>query len=222
MAIILEELGLPYETKFIDFGNIKKEPYISVNPNGRYDPFFPHDELLFEISQRDLCLSVPAIEDPNTGITLWESGAIIEYLIDEYDTTGKISYNSKPEKYQLKQWLHFQMSGQGPYFGQAVWFDNYHAEKFPSAVERYRNEAKRVTSVLNTVLAKKEYLVGDKATYADLSFVTWYQLLPFIFKDVKVDWAGEYPHFHAWFERLQARPSVQKTTEDKKAAIGNQ
>lgn len=78
-----------------------------------------------------------------------------------------------------------------------------------------------MTSVLNTVLAKKDYLVGDKATYADLSFVPWFQLLPFIFNDVKVDWAGEYPNFHAWFERLQARPSVQKVVADKKAAIEN-
>lgn len=165
--------------------------------------------------------SVPAIEDPNTGITIWESGAIIEYLVDEYDTTEKISYKSKPEKYYLKQWLHFQVSGQGPYFGQAVWFDKNHVERIPSAVQRYRNEAKRVTSVLNTVLAKKEYLVGDKATYADLSFVPWFQLLPLIFHDENVDWAGEYPHFHAWFEKLQARPSVQKVVEDKKAAIAN-
>lgn len=77
-----------------------------------------------------------------------------------------------------------------------------------------------MTSVLNTVLAKQEYLVGDKATYADLSFVPWYQL-PFIFKDVKVDWAGEYPNFYAWFERLQARPSVQKVVADKEAANAN-
>lgn len=113
------------------------------------------------------------------------------------------------------------MSGQGPYFGQASWFLNFHAEKIPSAIDRYRNEVKRVTSVLNTVLAKKEYLVGDKATYADLSFVPWFQLAPFIFNDVKVDWAVEYPYFHAWFERLQARPSVQKLVADKKAANEN-
>lgn len=78
-----------------------------------------------------------------------------------------------------------------------------------------------MTSVLNTVLAKKEYLVGDKATYADLSFVPWFQLVPAIFGDVKVDWAGEYPNFHAWFERLQARPSVQKVVAAKKAANAN-
>lgn len=78
-----------------------------------------------------------------------------------------------------------------------------------------------MTSVLNTVLAKKEYLVGDKATYADLSFVPWFQLLPLIFSDETVDWAADYPHYHAWLERLLARPAVQKVVEDKKAAIAN-
>jgi len=87
-------------------------------------------------------LSVPAIEDPNTGITLWESGAvralpasqakrnmtncygskIIEYLIERYDPSAKLSYTSSPEKYYCKQFLYFQVSGQGPYFGQAVWY----------------------------------------------------------------------------------------------------
>ena len=60
VAIIFEELGIPYETEYMDFSVLKQEPFISVNPNGR----------------------TPAIEDPNTGITLWESGAIVDYLID--------------------------------------------------------------------------------------------------------------------------------------------
>ena len=79
---------------------IKEEPYISVNPNGR----------------------VPAIEDPNTGVTLWESGAIIEYLMDTYDKDGKLHYTNSPEKFTQLSWMHFQMSGQGPYFGQKAWF----------------------------------------------------------------------------------------------------
>ena len=67
---------------------MKKAPFTNVNPNGR----------------------VPAIEDPNTGIHLWESGAIVEYLVETYDKQNTLSYGDKsPEKYQLKQWLHFQM-----------------------------------------------------------------------------------------------------------------
>ena len=63
----------------------------------------------------------PAIEDPNTGITLWESGAILQYLIEQYDTEKKLHYDSSPEKYHQNQWVAYQISGQGPYFGQAAW-----------------------------------------------------------------------------------------------------
>ena len=150
---------------------------------------------------------------------LWESGAIIEYLIDRYDTSAKLSFTSSPEKYYLQQWLFFQMSGQGPYFGQAAWFSHYHPEKFPSAIERYRNEIKRVTMVLNNALSGKEYLVGNKCTYADLAFVSWYQALPYLMGEDKFDFAGEYPNWHAWMERLVARPSVQKVTKDKAEAF---
>jgi glutathione S-transferase len=68
-----------------------------------------------------LPLTHPAIIDPNTDLTLWESGAIIQYLIEQYDTERKLSYDSLHEKHLLNQWLHFQMSGQGPYYSQLAW-----------------------------------------------------------------------------------------------------
>lgn len=76
------------------------EPLISITPNGR----------------------MPAFHDPNTGAKLWESGAIIEYLLDVYDKENRLSYTSFPEKYDQNCWKHFQMSGQGPYYGQRSWF----------------------------------------------------------------------------------------------------
>ncbi|KAL9023709.1 MAG: hypothetical protein Q9180_008133, partial [Flavoplaca navasiana] len=91
-----QELEVPYEIKSIRFEDIKKPPFIDVNPNGR----------------------APAIIDPNTDLTLWESGAIILYLIEQYDTQKKLSFGSLHGKNLLNQWLMFQMSGQGPYFGQ--------------------------------------------------------------------------------------------------------
>ncbi|KIX94986.1 uncharacterized protein Z520_09296 [Fonsecaea multimorphosa CBS 102226] len=153
IKIILEELNIPFEWHVIEIHEVKSEEYTKINANGR----------------------LPAIVDPNTGITLWESGAIVLYLIEEYDKEGKLSYKTAPEKYLLQQWLMFQVSGQGPYFGQAVWFARYHHEKLPSAINRYLDEIERVTSVLDTHLTttKQAYLVGDKCTYADLSFVTW-------------------------------------------------
>lgn len=80
VSIILNELNVPYETQVMDFAELKKEPFESINPNGR----------------------VPAIEDPNTGLKLWESGAIIEYLLETYDKKNKLSYTDTKEKFETK------------------------------------------------------------------------------------------------------------------------
>lgn len=93
----------------------------------------------------------------------------------------------------------------------------FHPERLPSAVERYKNEIKRVTGVLNTILEGKEYLVGNKCSFADLSFVTWYQVAPRIWGD-DVKAKEEFPHYDAWMERLLARPTVMKVLEDKAKA----
>ena len=188
VAIILEELGLPYKSTF---PAVKEEPYLSINPNGR----------------------VPAIEDPNTGITLWESAAIIQYLIETYDKEGKISYSKAPEKFYQNQWLAFQISGQGPYFGQAAWFGKFHPEKLPSAHERYTKEIERVTMVLDTWLQKHEYLVGDKCTFADLSFITWASIAPYLTNGQDV--TSKYKAYNAWLQKLTSRAAVKKVLADK-------
>ena len=92
VVIIFNELGIPYES---EFPQAHVEPYISINPNGRF----------------------PAIEDPNTGVTLWESGSVIDYIIETYDKEHKLSYGEFPQKFEQNNWKHFQVSGQGPYFG---------------------------------------------------------------------------------------------------------
>ena len=115
--------------------------YFKLSPNGR----------------------LPTIVDPNNNdLVLWESGAILEYLVDTYDKENKLNVTDFADKWHLKQYLHFQMSGQGPYFGQFVWFSVYHQENFPSAKERYEKEIVRVIGVLNDILKGKEYLVGGK------------------------------------------------------------
>ncbi|KAF6843410.1 URE2 protein [Colletotrichum musicola] len=206
VKMILEELELPYETVVIDMAVVKQEPYTSINPNGR----------------------LPAITDPNTGITIWESGAIIEYLIDRYDTGDKISYDSFPEKYHLKQWLHFQMSGQGPYFGQLGWFLRFHPEDVPSAKKRYAEQTVRVFSVLDRTLKGREYLVGDKATYADIAFMTWDYVARILLGDAwndKYDVDAKYPDYAAWAKRVGSRPVVakffQSMTEEQVKMKGN-
>jgi glutathione S-transferase len=175
---------------------MKKEPYESLNPNGR----------------------VPAIEDPNTGITLWESGAIIEYLVETYDKKNNISFPpGSKEYYEAKQWLYYQVSGQGPYFGQAVWFTRYHSEKLPSAVDRYINEIRRVSGVLDRILQDKEFLAGGKFSYADAAFVTWYAIV-FLFAD-RFNLEKDFPFLNAWLERIKARPAIAKILLDRDAAM---
>jgi glutathione S-transferase len=196
VAIILEELSIPYETRFVSFKDVKNEPFTKLNPNGR----------------------LPAIEDPNKGLTLWESGAIVEYLLDNYDPEHKLSYTDSIAKYETKAWLHFQASGQGPYYGQAAWFTRAHPEHLPSVIERYGSEIRRVTGVLESVLKTREWLVGDKCTYADLCFLPWQR------------WASKYgtdgenldkdfPHVAQWFKKLSDRPSVKQAFGDQDQAI---
>ncbi|KHN97233.1 glutathione-s-transferase theta, gst [Metarhizium album ARSEF 1941] len=197
VALILEELGLPYKNEFLDFKQVKQEPFISLNPNGR----------------------VPALEDPNTDITLWESGAIIDYLVDTYDTANKLQYASTREKYQTRVWAHFQMSGQGPYFGQLIWFSRYHPEKIQSAVDRYASEVRRVTGVIDAHLKKHKtaYLVGDKVTYADLMFVPWAVAVSSIAGDL-LDLSG-FDAYDAWMDKLKGRPSTAKILKEREAAM---
>ncbi|KAJ6128214.1 hypothetical protein N7471_009431 [Penicillium samsonianum] len=193
VIMILEELNIPYIHKIIDFPDMKKEPYESINPNGR----------------------VPAIQDPNTDTLLWESGAIVEYLVDTYDKQNTISFAAGSKDYYLaKQWLHFQVSGQGPYFGQAVWFSRYHPEKVQSAIDRYINEIRRVSGVLSRALQGKQYLVGDKFSYADAAFVPWY-LVTGMFA---IDLEKEFPTVHAWLKLVQERPAIAKSVQDRAEA----
>ena len=194
--MILEELNVPYTHKIIVFPDMKKEAYELINPNGR----------------------VPEIQDPNTGITLWESGAIIEYLVATYDKQRNISFApGSKEYYEAKQWLYYQVSGQGPYFGQAVWFTLYHPEKLLSAVDRYVNEIRRVSGVLDRVLQDREFLIGGKFSYADAAFVTWYAIL-LLFAD-RFNLETDFPHLNAWLKRIKARPAIAKILQDRDAAM---
>ncbi|KAK4118004.1 putative glutathione S-transferase Ure2-like protein [Parathielavia appendiculata] len=198
VAILLEELGLPYEAIPVPLSDVKKPDYTAINPNGR----------------------LPSIYDPNTDLTLWESGAIIEYLIEKYDPEHKLSFPAgTPESYHAKQYLFFQVSGQGPYYGQAAWFQAFHQEKLPSAIERYVGEVNRVTGVLEGILKKKAeeaggsgadgpWLVGNKYSFADLVFVSWQTIITKLISTEQYN-PEDYPHVKGWIDRILARPPVQ-------------
>ena len=204
IAFLAAELGIPHEIVPIPFSDLKKPEFLAINPNGR----------------------MPAIYDPNTDLTIWESGAIVEYLIDRYDTEHKLSFEPGSHEYwHARQWLFFQTTGQGPYFGQAYWFKNLHSEKIPSAIERYVNEVFRVTSVLDGELAKQKtngedgpWLVGNKFSYADLSFLSWYNAVAGTDLLEQNALGDKYPHFKRWIANIAARPKIDAVLQEIKAA----
>ncbi|KAH8930415.1 glutathione S-transferase [Atractiella rhizophila] len=193
VAIVLECLGLSYAHKFLDFknGEHKGPEYTKLNPNGR----------------------VPTLVDhKNNDFTIWESGAIILYLVDKYDTERKFSAATPEEKFIELQYLFFQASGQGPYFGQLAWFIFYHPEKIDSVHERYKNEINRVWSVLEDILSKREWLGGSKCTVADLAFITWNEIA-FLMK--AIDDPEKYPRVFAWHKKMLEIPPVKKVLAEK-------
>ncbi|KAF5860633.1 glutathione S- transferase, nitrogen catabolite repression regulator [Aspergillus alliaceus] len=204
VLILLNELSLPYKINEVPFTEIKNPPYLSLNPNGR----------------------LPTLHDPNTGLTLWESGAIIEYLVDRYDAARRLSFEpGTPDFYLAKQWLHFQMSGQGPYYGQLAWFRKFHQEQLRSAIERYAKEVNRVTGVLEGWLEKQAsaeskegdgpWLVGAKLSYADLAFVPWQRAIGVMVSTTDYD-LEKFPFVKGWLERMLEREAVKVGIEGEK------
>ena len=204
IAILIQELDLPHEIIPYPISDVKKPEYLAVNPNGR----------------------LPSIQDPNTNLTLWESGAIIEYLIERYDTNHKLSFKPGTNEYYLaKQWLFLQTTGQGPYYGQAAWFKKFHQEKLPSALERYVGEVNRLSGVLEKHLAEQEqeygsggssngpWLVGNKLSYVDLAFLPWHVVIGVILEKDEFN-EEKFPHVKDWMDRLAKREKVKTVMEN--------
>ena len=149
VSVALEELELPYETHVIDLskGEQHTPEFLAMNPNGR----------------------IPVIHDRDTGITIFESGAILIYLAEK---AGRLYPEDPAERYRVLQWLMFQMSGIGPMQGQAVVFVRYFPEEVPAAIDRYRNETRRLYEVMDRQLGETEYLAGD-FSIADIANWSW-------------------------------------------------
>ncbi len=188
---------------------------------------------------------VAAIQDPNTDITLWESGAINTYLVEQYDTEKVFTYATLKERHLVNQWLHFQMSGQGPYYGQAAWsvlivspaslerlsshiadtkdrFNVLHPEKIPSCQERYNNEIRRVLGVLEGQLSTRQWLVGNKMTFADLAFATWNDRLDDVMLVPPEEKFAGFPNVQAWHERMTSRPAWKRAMAKREECMADQ
>ncbi len=187
--IMLEECGLPYRAHGVNIGSGAQfaPEFLAISPNNK----------------------IPAIVDPEgpdgQPISLFESGAILLYLAAK---TGLFMPADVRGKYQVLEWLMFQMGGVGPMLGQAHHFRLYAPEKLPYAIERYTNEARRLYGVMDRRLAKSTYLGGPEYSIADIAIFPWLRS----WKNQGIDWA-EYPHLKGWFDEIGARPAVRRGVE---------
>ncbi len=193
VSIMLEEIGLPYEVHLVDFNkdDQKTPEFLSLNPNGK----------------------IPAILDPNgpggKPLGLFESGAILQYLGEK---TGKLLPSDAVRRWQTIQWVHFQMGGIGPMFGQVGFFHKFAgkeiADKRP--LERYVAESKRLLAVVEVRLDGRDWIMGDDYTIADISMLGWVRNLIGFYGArglVEFDRLTRVP---AWLARGLARPAVQR------------
>jgi GST-like protein len=191
VTILLEELGVPYTIKPIHIGRGDQfsSEFLKISPNNR----------------------MPALVDtePKGGgkpITLFESGAIMMYVAERY---GRFWPQDTAKKYDVVQWIMWQMSNQGPKFGEQGHF--FRASQDPKngdlayANKRFADEVHRLYGVMNLGLFNKRYLAADEYTIADMISYPWAAG----WKLRKVD-LGEFPHVKRWMEELEARPAVQK------------
>jgi GSH-dependent disulfide-bond oxidoreductase len=185
ITIFLEEAGVPYRIHPVDIGNGDQfnPDFLKISPNNK----------------------MPAIIDTDgpggEPLAIFESGAILMYLAEK---TGKYLPASTRERYQVIEWLMFQVAGLGPMLGQAHHFRGYAPEKLPYAIERYTKEASRLYSVLDRRLAGREYVAGEYSI-ADMAIYPW--IVPYERQGQDLE---NFPHLKNWFERVSARSAVQK------------
>jgi GSH-dependent disulfide-bond oxidoreductase len=185
ISIMLEELGVPYEVKFVNIGKGEQfEPdFLKISPNNR----------------------MPAIIDPNgpggEPISVFESGAILQYLGRKFK---KFYPDDERGRVEVDQWLFWQMGGLGPMAGQAHHFRQYAPEKIQYGIDRYTNEVNRLYGVMNRRLADRDYLAGDYSI-ADIACVGWVK--PYKNQGQEID---DFPNLKRWFEAVMARPAVIK------------
>jgi GSH-dependent disulfide-bond oxidoreductase len=192
--IMLEECGMRLDRDWraipvnIGTGDQFKPEFLKISPNNK----------------------IPALVDPNgpgggpggKPISVFESGAILIYLAAKY---GLFLPKPDRQKYEVLQWLMFQMGGVGPMLGQNHHFRLYAPEKLPYAIDRYTNEAKRIYGVIDKQLSGSKFIAGSQYTIADMAIFPWLR-----------NWANQgmvlsdYPHLKVWFDKLAERPAVQR------------
>jgi GSH-dependent disulfide-bond oxidoreductase len=189
ITIFLEETGLPYNVIPVDItaGDQFEPEFLKISPNNK----------------------VPAIVDPEgpdgAQISVFESGAILIYLTEK---TGKFLPDTPRERYEVLQWLMFQMGHVGPMLGQAHHFRRYAPEEVPYAIDRYTNEAARLYGVMDQRLSETDNFAGDEYSIADMAVYPW-----LVSHEIQGQRLEDFPNLARWYENIAARPAVERALE---------
>jgi len=190
VSIMLEETGLPYDAHLVNFATSDQmsPDFLSLSPNNK----------------------IPAIIDPNgpggAPLPLFESGAILIYLAEK-----SAQLLPAARRYQILQWLMFQMGGIGPMFGQLGYFHTFAGKEIadPRPKERYRAEVARLLKVLDGALAGQDWIAGDYSI-ADIAIAPWLRTLRDFYQVGDITGWADLKHVPAYLDRFLARPAVQR------------
>lgn len=191
IPIMLEELGVPYDVRFVDLtkGEQFEPAFLAISPNNK----------------------IPAIVDPDgpdgKPLAIFESGAILRYLARKF---GAFYPANERVKADIDEWLFWQVGGLSPMAGQYNHFAHYAPEKIPYAIDRYRKEVERLFSVMDKRLSDRPYLAGDYSI-ADIACFPWLHSAKTLDQDI-----SKYPNIERWVADVGARPAVIKGLAVKK------
>ena len=180
VSCTLEAMELEYETHVVNLmeNEQKKPEFLAISPNGR----------------------IPAIIDRDAdNLAIFESGAIMIYLAEK---TGKLMPTDLNEKAKVLEWLMFQMGGVGPMMGQANVFFRYFPEKIQPAIDRYQNEGRRLFEVLNTHLAKQDWLAKD---YSIADIANWCWVRTYKWSGISIEGLN---HLERWMKAMYDQPGM--------------
>ena len=189
VTILLEELGLPYKVVPVHIGRGDQftDGFLKISPNNRMPALVDHE---------------PA--DGGPPLSVFESGAIMIYLAEK---TGRFLPADVRGKYEVIQWVIWQMANQGPKFGERGHFSRVAPEHGDQsyAQRRFNDEVHRLYGVLNNRLYDRRYIAGDDYSIADMISFPWTAG----WEQQGID-MGEFKYFKRWFDEVAARPAVQR------------
>ena len=184
ISIMLAECGMPYRLVPVNIGKGEQfaPGFLAISPNNRMPAIVDHDA-------------------PGGPLSIFESGAILLYLAEK---SGRFMPRDLHARFDVMQWLFWQVGGLGPMSGQAGHFRIYCEDPIPYAIERYTNEINRLYGVMDRRLEDREYLAGE---YSIADMASWPWVRPWQRYGQDLD---EFPHLKRWFEAIEARPAVQQ------------